>query len=86
MDKCYDTNKDVTLALLQIGSTPSGCELLSIATGLFYRLIRGLLSKIIACQWYIIMMMSIVMSWNKQQWTDKHDIHRDFTISQYGQP
>ena len=44
--KLLDNNDDVNLTLLQIGSTPIGTGLLSLATPLFNRLIRALLLQI----------------------------------------
>ena len=46
MKKCFDANKDVTLALLQVRSTSIGNAFPSIATILFNRLINVLMPKI----------------------------------------
>ena len=43
--KCLATNRDIYLALLQIGSVPIGAGFLSLETMLFNRPIRGLLTQ-----------------------------------------
>ena len=45
MKECFETNKDINIALLQIGPTPILPELLSPATILFSRPVGHLLPK-----------------------------------------
>ena len=77
--KCFDTNKDVNLALSHMRSTLIGNGLPSPAIILFKRPIRGLLPT--------INRTTIIYDYDdkqiealKQQWADKCDTGKDFTI------
>ena len=81
MKKCFDTNKYVNLALLQIRSTLTGHGLLSSATVLFKRPVRCLLPEINRLpKLYNFDNHHCDASKQRQHWVHKHDTHIDFNI------
>ena len=60
--KCFDTNNDVYLALLQILSTPNGPLLGSPAALIFNKPIRGLMPKLSRHPYYKILVMIAMLS------------------------